>query len=120
LFDLRGKKVIVVGLGTSGAAAARLCLAHGAHVVGTDAKKVEELAEGARALAAKGADLRGGGIDNADFTLADLIVVSPGVPAFAKLEAAEKMGIPAIGEVELAYRCNAPFEIKTIRLRGAA
>ena len=107
MFDLRGKKIVVVGLGTSGAAAARLCLAHGAHVVGTDAKKVEELSEGARALADKGAELRGGGIDNADFGMADLIVVSPGVPSFPKLEEAEKMGIHAIGEVELAYRCNA-------------
>lgn len=107
MFDLRGKKVIVVGLGTSGAAAARLCLARGAHVVGTDAKSVDALGQGARALVEKGADLRGNGIDNADFAEADLIVVSPGVPTFPALEAAEKAGIPAIGEVELAYRCNA-------------
>ncbi len=107
MFDLREKKVIVVGLGTSGAAAARLCLARGAHVVGTDAKSVDALSEGARALAEKGADLRGGGIDKADFIEADLIVVSPGVASFPALEAAEKAGIHAISEIELAYRCNA-------------
>jgi UDP-N-acetylmuramoylalanine--D-glutamate ligase len=35
---------------------------------------------------------------------ADLIVISPGVPSFAELEAAERAGVPIWGEIELATR----------------
>ena len=41
--QLEGKKVVVIGLGASGVAAARLCRQRGARVVGTDSKPLEEL-----------------------------------------------------------------------------
>ena len=102
--DLKGKNVIVVGLGASGIAAARLCLRLGAVVTATDAKAESAVSEGARALARDGARLVLGGHEGALFDEADLIVVSPGVPSFAALEKAERAGVPVIGEVELAVQ----------------
>ncbi len=102
--ELAGKNVVVVGLGASGMSAARLCLARGARVTVNDAKPVEAWSAAARALASEGATLVGGGHRDAKLGAADLIVISPGVPSFAELRAAEKMGVPVIGEVELAVR----------------
>jgi UDP-N-acetylmuramoylalanine--D-glutamate ligase len=102
VLDLRGKRVVVVGLGASGVAAARLCLRRGARVVATDAKSLDALGADARALATAGAELVVGGHAEAKIDQADLVVVSPGVPPFAELESAEKKGVRVIGEVELA------------------
>ena len=99
--DLEGQRVIVVGLGKSGIAAARLCQERGATVVGTDAAPLEKLAPEAKAL---GIELLAGGHDAVRFTEADLVVVSPGVPAFPALELAERAGVEVIGELELACR----------------
>ena len=94
----------MVGLGASGVAAAGLCLARGARVVANDAKPEGALGPEARALAGAGAELVAGGHAAARLHEADLIVVSPGVPPFAELEAAERSGVRVIGEVELATR----------------
>jgi len=99
--ELFGKRVIVVGLGKSGIAAAKLCLSRGAHVVGTDAAAPEKASPEARAL---GIELVLGGHEGAKFNEADLIVVSPGVPALPELTAAELAGVEVIGELELATR----------------
>jgi UDP-N-acetylmuramoylalanine--D-glutamate ligase len=102
--SLRRKDVVVVGLGASGIAAAKLCLARGARVVGTDTKSDKAIGAAALALRKEGAELVLGGHRRVDFERADLIVVSPGVPTFAELEAAERAGVEVIGEVELAVR----------------
>ncbi len=98
--DVRGKRVVVIGLGTSGIAACRLLAARGAHVVGTDAREPAA----ARALAAEGIEVVLGGHERARVTEADLVVVSPGVPPIAEIAQAEAKGIPIWGEVELAVR----------------
>jgi UDP-N-acetylmuramoylalanine--D-glutamate ligase len=99
--DLHGQRVIVVGLGKSGIAAARLCRERGASVVGTDQAPLERLAP---EVATLGIELRASGHDAVRFTEADLVVVSPGVPAFPALELAERAGVEVIGELELACR----------------
>jgi len=99
--DLAGKRVVVVGLGKSGVAAAKLCLARGAHVVGTDSAPAEKISADARAL---GIELVLGGHEGAKFETASLIVVSPGVPQLAELTRAELLGVEVIGELELASR----------------
>jgi len=99
--ELNGHRVIVVGLGKSGLAAARLCQARGARVIGTDTAPLESLSPEATAL---GIELRAGGHDGVRFTEADLVVVSPGVPNFPALELAERAGVEVIGELELAWR----------------
>jgi UDP-N-acetylmuramoylalanine--D-glutamate ligase len=99
VMDLGGKVVVVVGLGRSGVAAARLCQSRGASVMGTDARPESELLEDARAL---GIQLFAGGHDQVPFEVADLVVVSPGVPGFAALDRAAAAGVVVIGEIELA------------------
>jgi UDP-N-acetylmuramoylalanine--D-glutamate ligase len=99
--ELAGKRVIVVGLGKSGVAAAKLCLTQGALVTGTDSAPAEKLSSEARAL---GVELVLGGHAAVDFKGAHLIVVSPGVPDFPALSEAELSGVEVIGELELATR----------------
>lgn len=99
--DLQGKTVVVVGLGKSGISAARLCAARGASVVATDRAPQDQLSHELRTLKA---ELKLGGHEGVDFEGADLIVISPGVPTFPELQAAEAKGVPVIGELELALR----------------
>lgn len=101
-FSVRGRRVLVVGAGRSGVAAARLLCTRGAAVTLTDLKP--ELSEQA-ALAAAGVALELGGHRAASFDAADLIVVSPGVPLdLPELARARARGVPIIGELELASR----------------
>ena len=105
--DLTNKQVVVVGLGKSGIAAAKLCLAHGAKVTGTDTNSATKLSESVRAVPMT---LVTGGHTGVDFEGADLVVVSPGVPPLPELERAERAGVEVIGELELAARyCTNPI-----------
>ncbi len=99
--DLTGKRVLVVGLGRSGIAAARLCASKGARVTVNDMKPAHRLAS---ELAMLPSDIARevGGHPAALFVDQDLIVVSPGIPALAALEAAQRQGVRITGELELA------------------
>jgi UDP-N-acetylmuramoylalanine--D-glutamate ligase len=100
--ELVGKKVLVVGLGKSGIAAARLLARHGAHVIGNDQRAAAELSAEALALRDSGVELALGAHDPALFTAVDRIVISPGVPSLLALEAADRAGVPIASEIELA------------------
>ena len=102
MVSLEGKRVVVVGLGASGVAAARLCGSRGARVVANDRKPFEAWAPEARALEEAGIELVAGGHEHAGLASADLIVVSPGVPSFPELQEADRAGVRIWGEVELA------------------
>jgi len=104
MLSLEGKRVVVVGLGASGVAAARLCARLSAHVIATDRKSRDALSNEARALEQVGVVIAAGGHEQARMTEADLIVVSPGVPAFPELDEASARGVTIWGEVELATR----------------
>ncbi len=99
--QLEGRRVIVVGLGASGIAAAELCRRYGAAVLGTDSKQLVDLPAPVGQL---GIELRLGGHQGVDWDRADLIVVSPGVPPMPALRAAETAGIEVISELELGWR----------------
>src|SRR5437879_6140311 len=99
--NLSGKRVVVVGLGKSGVAAAKLCLAHGARGVGTDSASADKISAEVKAL---GIELVLGGHAGAKLDTADLVVVSPGVPNLPELTQAELSGVEVIGELELASR----------------
>jgi UDP-N-acetylmuramoylalanine--D-glutamate ligase len=102
---LAGRGVTVVGLARSGVAACRLLQALGARVTGTDARSADALPAEARALAADGVRLVVSGHPAAAFRSAQLVVVSPGVPAdHPALAACRARGVPVLGEVELAFR----------------
>ncbi|MBI4798071.1 MAG: UDP-N-acetylmuramoyl-L-alanine--D-glutamate ligase [Desulfarculus sp.] len=100
--DLLGKKVLVVGLGKSGVAAAGLCLSRGALVTATDAAPAPA---GAAELAGLGARLSLGGHRPADFAASDIIVLNPGVDhRRPEIAAAQARGACVLGELELGYR----------------
>ena len=102
--DVKGKKVIVVGLARSGVGAANLLHQLGASVTVTDKKKPEELGQYIEELQS-GIRCSLGGHPVELFDAANLIVVSPGVPlSIAPLKAASERGITIIGELELAYQ----------------
>ena len=104
MIELSGKRVVVVGLGASGIAAARLCVRRGAHVTATDAKPASSLNDEVRSLADEGVMLVLGGHDEAGLLSADVVVVSPGVHPLPEFDLAERRGVVVIGEVELAVR----------------
>jgi len=100
--ELAGQRILVVGLGASGRAAVRLLTQRGARVVANDLRDAGALGDAAEELRALGAELVLGSHDAALFTSVDRIVVSPGVPPLAALDAALEAGIPIASEVELA------------------
>jgi UDP-N-acetylmuramoylalanine--D-glutamate ligase len=102
--ELAGKRVVVVGLGASGVAAARLCVRRGARVVANDGKPLAELSEPARALEGLGVTVVAGGHAQAGISEADVVVVSPGVPLLPEVREAEARRVAVWGEVELAVR----------------
>jgi UDP-N-acetylmuramoylalanine--D-glutamate ligase len=102
---LQGMKVTVVGLGRSGLAAARLLLREGALLTVTDARPAETIEPMLAGLRPRGFRRALGGHDPSDFTGADLVVLSPGVPTrLPVVAAARAAGVPVWGEVELAAR----------------
>ncbi|MBI4238858.1 MAG: UDP-N-acetylmuramoyl-L-alanine--D-glutamate ligase [Deltaproteobacteria bacterium] len=106
--ELRGKKILVVGLGRSGLAAARFCAEAGAQVVVCDAAPAAQCAAAQAALAAYLITFHFDGEPLACFTATDLVVASPGVPLTNPgMVAARTAGIPIVSEMELAVRCCA-------------
>ncbi len=103
--ELKGQKVLVVGMARSGVAAARFAASRGAVVTVNDARPIESFGADAAELQGEGITVVAGGHPAELFTAADLVVVSPGVPADAEpLAAARGAGVPVISEVELASR----------------
>ena len=100
---LQDKTVVVVGLAQTGVAVARFLASRGARVIATDAKPADKLAAPIAALDGC-AELDLGGHTLANFTGADLVVMSPGVPELAETRAARAAGVEVIAEIELAYR----------------
>jgi UDP-N-acetylmuramoylalanine--D-glutamate ligase len=103
--ELRGKKVLVVGLGKSGLAAALFLRRQGALVTVSDVRTAESLGRDIPALLDAGITVEAGGHGHSTFWRQDLIVVSPGVPlATPELAEVRPFRIPVIGELELAAR----------------
>ena len=95
MLPLAGKRVVVVGLSKSGRAAAQLAVKLGAQVVGLDLSlDVEPIA---------GVTFELGPHKQQTLLNADLIVLSPGIPAnIAPVRAAEAAGVQVIGELGFA------------------
>ena len=100
--QLEGRTVLVAGLGVSGAAAARVLLDSGAHVLLTDAAEQPVVAD----LVAAGATWLGA-LSEVPGSV-DLVVTSPGWRPDAPLLAdAARRGVEVVGEPELAWRLRA-------------
>jgi len=103
--ELKNKRVLVVGLGRSGVAATFFLKDQGARVTVSDVRTEAELQKEIPALLDRGISLEAGRHGERTFRDQDLIVVSPGVPSDQpQLQQARALGIPVIGEVELACR----------------
>ena len=102
--DLNNKRVLVVGIGRSGVAAAFFLQERGARVTVSDSKTEAQLQLEIAALLDRGISIEAGRHGERTFRDQDLIVVSPGVPSdHPQLQQARSLGIPVIGEVELAF-----------------
>jgi len=103
--ELRGERVLVVGLARTGLATALFCAARGARVTASEQRSAAQLGDVAGRLRQAGCALELGGHTNQTFLAQDLIVPSPGVPlALPGLAAAREAGIPIWSEIELAGR----------------
>jgi UDP-N-acetylmuramoylalanine--D-glutamate ligase len=103
--EVKGKRVLVVGLGKSGIASALFLADHGARVAVSDTKSEEELHHEIPQLLDRGIVVEAGYHNERTFKEQELIVISPGVPSdVPQLVQARQAGIPVIGEVELASR----------------
>jgi UDP-N-acetylmuramoylalanine--D-glutamate ligase len=101
---LAGSRVLVVGLGVSGYAAARALRGVAASVRVTEGNDTPAIRARAAALSSEGISVEIGGHD-LDDPRADVAVLSPGIPPHASVVRALVDGdVPVIGEVECAYR----------------
>jgi UDP-N-acetylmuramoylalanine--D-glutamate ligase len=117
MMDLKGKKILVVGLGKSGLAAALFLRHRGAVVTVSDTRSAAQLATEIPSLLEEGIIVESGGHGLLTFRRQDLIVVSPGVPLdTAELVQARNFGLPIIGELELAARF---LKGKTLAITGS-
>lgn len=99
--ELKNKRVLVVGLGKSGLAAARFLKQQGARVTVSDARPATVIAE-LPGLLEQGIVVETGGHGILTFRRQDLIVVSPGVPASVpELKQVRALGMHVVGELEL-------------------
>jgi UDP-N-acetylmuramoylalanine--D-glutamate ligase len=99
--ELKNKRVLVVGLGKSGLAAARFLKARGARVTVSDARPATLIAELSELLD-EGFVVESGSHGLLTFRRQDLIVVSPGVPMnVPELMTVRAVGAHIIGELEL-------------------
>ena len=101
MVDLKNKRVLVVGIGKSGLAAARFLKKRGARVTVSDARPAMLIAE-LPMLLDEGFMVEAGSHGLLTFRRQDLIVVSPGVPATVpELVQVRAIGMHVIGELEL-------------------
>jgi UDP-N-acetylmuramoylalanine--D-glutamate ligase len=111
--DLRGRRVLVLGLARSGVAASRLLVDAGAEVTVYDRRTADELAEALAALEGRSPALALG-VDAASaerlLAATELVVTSPSISARfpttepwlrEALSAAEARGVTVMGEVDL-------------------
>jgi UDP-N-acetylmuramoylalanine--D-glutamate ligase len=102
---LEGRTISILGLGASGAAAARLALDKGGYVYVSDSRVEPSAAAGAAELRELGARVELGGHDLERVAGADTVVVSPGIPPDSPvLQALRADGCRWVSEPEFAFR----------------
>lgn len=104
IMELAGKKILVIGLGKTGLAAARFLAGRDVEIAFTDVKARADLEALLRSEGMSGI----GEIvsyDVAALSQVDLVVPSPGIPPTNPLlQEAVRRGVPVLSELELAYR----------------
>lgn len=103
--DLRGRKVLVVGLARTGLATVRFLRERGAVVSTSETKSEKEMGDVALELKRSSVLAEWGGHTVRHFLDQELIVLSPGVdPNLEPIQKALNQGIEVISEIELASR----------------
>ena len=99
--ELKGIRVLVIGLGESGLAMAKWLARQGALVRVADSRQAPPNVDALR-TAVPGAELVTGAFADTTFANIDLIAISPGVPVQTHpVQAALARGVPVVSEVEL-------------------
>ena len=105
MMDLKNRKMLVIGAGISGFAAAKAARRLGADVVLSDLKAEADIKYDFNELRSLGIGLAFGPQEESLLAGVDLVLVSPVVPVKVPIvQAAMAKGIDVISEVELAYR----------------
>ena len=100
-----GKKVLIIGAGVSGFAAAKIAKKFGAAVTLSDAKNESDIKYNFDELRELGIDLKFGKQVESQLEGVDCVIVSPAVPLrIPILQTALNKKIPVISEVELAFK----------------
>ena len=103
--ELKGKKVMVLGLGRTGMETARFLVAQGVDVLVSDCRPEQDLREEMDALSGLPIQFFLGGEDRRWLDRVDYVIPSPGVPAEnLLLQEAQQRGIGILSEIELAHR----------------
>ncbi len=103
--EIEGRRFVVVGLGVSGAAAARFLAGRGGAVTVADARKEDAFGDVLPPLRKLGVRAVLGGHPASLFDGVDAVVLSPGVPhTLPEIERVRAAGAPVVGEIELASR----------------
>jgi UDP-N-acetylmuramoylalanine--D-glutamate ligase len=102
----KNARVLVVGMARSGIAAAQLLLKRGAVPLLNDQQKADAFGNALDGFLNTSCEFHLGENPVPLLANCDLVVISPGVPIDAPVvRHAQKMGVPLIGELELAYIC---------------
>lgn len=105
MIELEGRRVLVVGLATSGYEAAAAAAQLGADTVVVDSSVEPACLKDTGTLKQAGVEVRTGVEVPDDIDGFDLVITSPGVPAGSVvLTAATTAGVQVISELELGYR----------------
>jgi UDP-N-acetylmuramoylalanine--D-glutamate ligase len=103
--DLRGKKILIVGMAKTGVSLAKFLTKNGADVTISDHKSKAELATFLDKINDVNVKLELGGHQPKTFLSQDLIILSPGVPSHLKLfDYAKSRGVHVTGEFEFCSR----------------
>jgi len=98
--ELRGKHILILGLGESGLASARWCVRHGARIRVADTRANPPGLDAIHRLAS--ADFLSGEFEKSLLDGIDLVVISPGLsPGIMICIHARAQNIPVVGEIEL-------------------
>ena len=107
--NLKGQRILVIGLGKTGIASVRFLMGQGAKVIVTDEKPQSELKDAVHELGSLSANLEFCEYNTDILSRVDMIVPSPGVPpSNIILAEAVSRKIPILSEIELAYRFLKP------------
>ena len=102
--DLKGKRVLVVGLARTGIATAKFLKTKGSLVTTTEVRPKEEMKEAVQELKGMDISTEWDGHQTETFLKQDIIVVSPGVDLSIKpIQNAIQHKVRVISEIELAY-----------------